>query len=120
MHEWSWNIVLKLDDGESQRRDGQDLRAMNRPIPFELSCWCHTELMGEMSPFVMVLQKNICGFQSGIKLKHLKVKGSEAATQINHPKSDTHRPTLVHKHLQTDILVLAIMVKTIHMCKLNA
>lgn len=57
MHEWCRDIVLQLDDGESQCGDGQNLRAMNRPVPLKLSCWCHAELVGEMSPLVVVLMK---------------------------------------------------------------
>lgn len=56
MHERCWNIVLKLDDGESQRGDGQNLRAVDRPVPFKISRCCHAELVGEVSPLVMVLE----------------------------------------------------------------
>lgn len=57
MHERCWDIVLQLDDGESQCGDGQNLRAINRPIPLKFSRWCHAELVGEMPPLVMVLMK---------------------------------------------------------------
>lgn len=61
MHERCWDIVLKLDDGESQCGDGQNLRAVNRPVPFKIPCCCHAELVGEVSPLVMVLEnrKNV-------------------------------------------------------------
>lgn len=45
MHERCWNVVLQLDDGESQRGDGEDLGAMNRSVPLKLSCGCHAELV---------------------------------------------------------------------------
>lgn len=57
MHERCWNIVLKLDDGQSQSGDGQNLRAVNRPVPFKLSRCRHAKLVGEMSPLVVVLKK---------------------------------------------------------------
>lgn len=57
MHERCWDIVLQLDDGESQCGDGQNLGAINRPVPLEFSCCRHAELMGEMPPLVMVLMK---------------------------------------------------------------
>lgn len=57
MHKRCWNIVLELDDGESQCGDGQNLRAVNGPVPFKLSRCCHAELVGEMSPLVVVLIK---------------------------------------------------------------
>lgn len=58
MQEWCWNIVLQLDDGDSQCRDGQELGAVDRPVPLKLPCWSHAELVGEMPPFVVVLMKN--------------------------------------------------------------
>lgn len=57
MHEWRRNVVLQLDDGDSQCGDGQQLGAMDRPIPLKLSCGCHAELVGEMPPLVVVLIK---------------------------------------------------------------
>lgn len=57
MHKRCWDIVLQLDDGESQCGDGQDLGAINRPVPLKLSCWCHAELVREVPPFVVILEE---------------------------------------------------------------
>lgn len=57
MHERRWDIVLQLNDVESQCRNGQNLGAINRPVPLKFSCWCHAEFVGEMPPLVVVLMK---------------------------------------------------------------
>lgn len=57
MHEGCWHVVLQLNYGESQRRDGQNLGAINRPVPLKFSSCCHAEFVGKMPPLVMVLGK---------------------------------------------------------------
>lgn len=57
MHEGCWHVVLQLNYGESQRRDGQNLGAINRPVPLKFSSCCHAELVGKMPPLVVVLGK---------------------------------------------------------------
>lgn len=57
MHEGCWHIVLQLNYGESQRRDGQNLGAINRSVPLKFSSCCHAELVGKMPPLIMVLGK---------------------------------------------------------------
>lgn len=55
MHEGCWHVVLQLNYGESQRGDGQNLGAINRPVPLKFSSCCHAELVGKMPPLVMIL-----------------------------------------------------------------
>lgn len=57
MHEGRRHIVLQLNYGESQRRDGQNLGAMDGPVPLKFSSLCHAELVGKMPPLVMVLRE---------------------------------------------------------------
>lgn len=61
MHKRCWHVVLQLDDGESQRGDGQDLGPVDRPIPLKFPCWCHAELVREVPPLVVVLGKEQMG-----------------------------------------------------------
>lgn len=70
MHEGCWHVVLQLNYGESQRRDGQNLGAIDRPVPLKFSCWCHAELMGKMPPLVMVLSKKKKRFLQQISADH--------------------------------------------------
>lgn len=71
MHERRWDIVLQLDDVESQCRNGQNLGAVNRPVPLKFPCWCHAEFVGEMPPLVVVLMRaeddKLYGFCSAIE-----------------------------------------------------
>lgn len=56
MHERCRDVVLQLDDGESQGGNGQKLGAVDGAVPLELPCWCHAELVGEVPPLVVVLE----------------------------------------------------------------
>jgi hypothetical protein len=55
VHERGGHVVLQLDDGEAQRGDGQHLRAVDGAVPLEIPRWSHAELMGQVTPLVMVL-----------------------------------------------------------------
>lgn len=59
VHEWTWNIVLQLDDGEPYCRDGDKLGTVDGSIPLEFSRWGHAELVGEMPPFVVILVNDV-------------------------------------------------------------
>lgn len=86
MHERRRDIVLQLDDVESQCRNGQNLGAINRPVPLKFSCWGHAEFVGEMPPLVVVLMKTeddkLYGFCSAIE--HPERRASEAERMIEY------------------------------------
>lgn len=55
MHEWSRDVGLQLDDGETQRGDSQAPRTVDGAVPLELCCRGQAELVGEVTSLVVVL-----------------------------------------------------------------
>lgn len=88
MHERRWDIVLQLDDVESQCRNGQNLGAINRPVPLEFSCWCHAEFVGEVPPLVVVLMRTeddrFCGVYSAVTLERHDRPRSKAELMVEY------------------------------------
>lgn len=55
MHKRTGDIGLQLDDGETQRGDGEAARTVDGTVPLEFGGGRQAELVGEVAPLVMVL-----------------------------------------------------------------
>lgn len=55
MHEWTRDVGLQLDDGETQRGDGETPGSVDGAAPLELRRRGQAELVGEVAPLVVVL-----------------------------------------------------------------